>query len=100
MFRLSFSAEYISTLAWRLASHCFFLCRHFKAAMLYRLLAKVMPISTTSDLPVAFKEVSALFLVGHFLTIAIDGIHVIISIVAVHVFFLMRIKSRIDISTS
>ena len=47
--RVSFSAEYISTLACKLASHCFLRCRHLRAATLTRVSKRVddhRPVTT------------------------------------------------------
>ncbi len=64
--RESFSLLKISTLACRLASHCFFRCRHLSAATLHTMsvLINACPLRLLVS-PVPFEEILPLLFVGH-----------------------------------
>src|SRR5947207_8272482 len=64
---VSCSAEYISPVACRFASHCFLRCRHFSAATLKERLAGTQTSGSSSHVPVSLEEVSPLFFICHLL---------------------------------
>lgn len=79
----SFSLLKISTLACRFANHCFFRCRHLRAATLFEgeagrvsgLMAYDVSWLGLYDVPISFEEILPLLLVCHLPRASLLGLH-------------------------